>query len=208
LNVYERLDWYRQIVKGGMNEVNRKRFVIFTLLFVFIILLLFSRISVEETDAEADTSFMLPSSLLIIEDEAFEGVAAQTVIFPKGLLSIGKGAFGNDYSLKDVYIPDSTEYIDDSAFSINSNLTIHGIDGSYTKDWAYKHEIPFVIDDVWTVFAPSGGSSNTLHHPVNRPIATIVLVILFELFSLNYFEIRSRRPQDCPELHPINYRFP
>lgn len=188
--------------------MNKKRFVIFTVLFVLIILPLSSTISTEGTDAEADRLFTLPSSLLIIEDEAFEGVAAQTVVFPDGLQSIGKGAFANASSLKEVYIPDSTQYIGDSAFSVNSGLTIHGIDGSYAKDWANKHEIPFVIDDVWSVFVPSGRFSNTLPNPVSRPVATIILVILFELFRLNYYGVRSRRPQDRPELYPINYRFP
>ena len=195
-------------MKGGMNAVKKNRFVIFAVLLFLIILPLSRTISAEETGAEEESLFILPSSLMIIEDEAFEGVAAQTVVLPNGFLSIGKGAFENAPYLKDIYIPESTQYIDDSAFSINSDLTVHGIDGSYAKDWACKNEIPFVIDDVWSIFVPSGRFSNTLSKPINRPIAIIVLVILFELFRLNYFAVRSRRPQDRPELYPISYRFP
>lgn len=155
-----------------------------------------------------DSTFLLPDSLQIVGDEAFSGTAVETVIFPDGFLQIGERVFDKARHLTDVYIPKTTEYIADSAFPITTNLTIHGIDDSYAKDWAHRHEIPFVIDDIWNVFVLTGISHNTHKKPINQFISTIVLIIIFSFFRSCYFELRSRRPQDRPELYPIEYRFP
>lgn len=189
--------------------MKRKWFLISAAFIVFLILSPFGTVIAEDTSFNSSNkTFVLPSSIIVIEDEAFEGTAVKVVVLPDGLLSIGARAFENARFLTDVYIPDTTEYIADSAFSITSSLTIHGIDGSYAKDWAHRHEIPFVIDDIWTVFVLRGNSHNTQTNPINRIIATIVLIIIFSFFRSCYYEIRSRRPQDRPELYPIEYRFP
>ena len=123
-------------------------------------------------------------------------------------MQIGEKAFDKAWRLTDVYIPGTTHFIADSAFHISTDLTIHGIDGSYAEDWAYSHEIPFVVDNVWNVIVQSGRTHNTRTDPIKRYIATLVLIILYEFFRLSFYEVRSRRPQDRPELNPIDYRFP
>lgn len=173
-----------------------------------IVLFSFGTAYAAELQISPQDTFVLPLSLREIEEDAFSGTAAETVILPKGFLKIDQNAFEGAWRLTDVYIPDTTECIADSAFSATSNLTVHGMDGSYAKDWAYRHEIPFVVDNVWYVIPESGRLHTVRTYPTSRHIATVVLIILFELFGLSYYEVRSRRPQDRPELYPINYRFP
>ena len=188
--------------------MNKKRLLILVLFTVLCILPLFDAACAEEIDSEKERTFVFPSSIEIIEDEAFEGSAVETVVFPDGLLSIGSRAFGNAYFLTDVYIPDTTTYIADSAFFVTPNLTIHGLDGSYAMDWANSHKISFVVDHVRNTIVQSRRQHNTRTDPMNRFIVIPVLLILFEFFRLGYYELRSRRPQDRPELNPIDYRFP
>ena len=188
--------------------MNKKVFLILVVFVVLCVLPLFSVISAEEIDSENERTFIFPSSIEIIEDEAFEGTAVETVVFHEGLISIGFRAFANVHALKNIYIPVTTTYIADAAFSITSDFTIHGRDNSYAKDWAHIHEIPFVVDNVWNTTAQNGISIKTRTDPIHLYIAAIYLVILFQLFRLGSCELRSKRPQDCPELYPIDYRFP
>ena len=64
---------------------------------------------------ERDTA-VFPTSLTLIENEAFEGTVFSTLVFQNGLISISEHAFSNTNQLKDAYIPSSAEYISDSAF--------------------------------------------------------------------------------------------
>lgn len=163
---------------------------------------------VDKSEDKPQSVFILPLSLKSIEEEAFSDTAATVIVLPDGFLKIGEKAFDKAWNLKAVYIPNTTEYVADSAFAINSNLTIHGIDDSYAKDWAYSHGIPFVVDNVWNAIAQSGRTHNTRTDPVQRIIAALVFLIFFELFRLSCYEKRSRRSQDRPELNPIDYNFP
>lgn len=185
-----------------------KRWRFYAFLLLCAVFFSLSNAKAENHDFSFDYSFLLPDSLQIVGDEAFSGTAVETVIFPDGFLQIGERAFDTARHLTDVYIPKTTEYIADSAFPITSKLTLHGIDGSYAKDWANRHDIPFVVDDIWNVCIARGNSHNTQTNPIYRFIATIVLIILFSFLRSCYYELRSRRPQDRPELNPIDYRFP
>ena len=187
--------------------MNRKLFLIAAVFIVLCILPLFSSACAEEIDPGNDRTFIFPSSLERIEDEAFEGTAAETVIFPEGLISIGSRAFEHVQGLKDVYIPDTTTSIADSAFSA-ADITIHGIDGSYAMSWASSHEIPFVAENIWNTVVQSVRSHNTRTDPIHQIAITIVLIALLEFFKFSCYELRSRRPKDRPELNPIDYRFP
>ena len=161
-----------------------------------------------EKEFSQESVFIFPSLLQRVDEEAFSGTAVKTIIFPNGLLQIGDRAFENAWDLTYIFIPKTTEYIADSAFTITPNLTIYGVDGSYSKEWAHSHEIPFVVNDIWNVFIPERGPQNTPSNPISRCIATIVLVLVFLLFRSYDYRLRSRRPQDRPELYPIEYRFP
>lgn len=162
----------------------------------------------DEPEIQRQATFVLPPALQEIEEEAFSGTAVESVVLPEGFLRIGERAFDQAWRLTDVYIPETTEYIAETAFSITPDLTIHGIEGSYAHDWAEAHEIPFVADDVWSMIPLRRGSHGPRTNPIYRYIATLVLLLNLTLFRNGYYEYRSRRPQDRPELNPIDYRFP
>lgn len=187
--------------------MKRKWFVYLVIFAVILVLPLFRNTNADKTNPDDSATFKLPSSLVRIEDEAFKGTAIETVVFPDGLINIGPGAFEDVAALKNVYIPDTTAYIADSAFSNTSDLTIHGIEGSYAKKWAYAHEVPFIVDNVWNKTDQIRKVHNLESNPAYyRYIASLVLIVSFT-FYVSY-DIRSRRPQDRQELNPIDYCFP
>ena len=70
----------------------------------------------------------LPSSISIIEEEAFANLACQAIIIPEGCTSIGERAFAGCVNLIYVKIPASVASYPDNAFAgCNENLII---------DWA------------------------------------------------------------------------
>lgn len=156
---------------------------------------------------ERDTA-VFPTSLTLIENEAFEGTVFSTLVFQNGLISISEHAFSNTNQLKDAYIPSSAEYISDSAFYNSTIGTVFGINGTYAQGWAKRHGLKFAHRDYWAVspramrfgaavvFALSGfvcplpgGDARKIRQYVKRIIV-------------------SMRPQDRPELNPIDYKFP
>lgn len=187
--------------------MNTKWFLALTVCMIICVLSPFAALSAGNADGEEGT-FVFPSSLVSIEEEAFEGTAVETVIFPDGLKSIGPKAFEDDYDLKNVYIPDTAIYIADSAFPVTPGLTIHGIDGSAARAWAFMHQVPFVVEDVWGGAAQNGNVQNMRTDPMDQAAAIVFLIVLFEFLGLACYEIRSRQPQDQPEFYPLDYRFP
>lgn len=186
----------------------RKRIII--LLGMLFASLLFSLPTAYASEAEinSQTTYIFPSSLQEIEEDAFSGTAAEVVIFPDGFLHIEENAFSGARNLTDVYIPESVEYIADTAFSIASDLKIHGIDESYAKEWAERHHIPFVADDIWSALPKDGSSLNVQGISWKRKVTAVNPEKMVAVHERSEDEIESRRPQDRPELNPIDYRFP
>ena len=153
-------------------------------------------------------SALFPSSLLWIEESAFEETAFCKLFFRDGLRGVGERAFSGMEQLDSAYIPPSTEYIADSAFARSGIKTIHGLDGSYAQRWAGLHYIRFEHADYW-------------YTPTFDPLTAIVLLssslTIFSFWTeskkskiVQYLRsfVVSMRPQDRPELHPVDYRFP
>ena len=151
-------------------------------------------------------TYIFPTELITIEEEAFANTPVETVILPEGFHSLEDSAFENALHLTDIYIPPSTEYIADTAFPENADLTIHGVKGSHAEGWAHKHEIPFVVDDIWNAVVVRHSIRTAPTY--NRSKASAILIILLSFISIGYYKLRSQRPQDRPELNPIDYRFP
>ena len=162
----------------------------------------------DEAEADSQATYVFPLSLREIEEDAFSGTAAEAVIFPDGFLHIGENAFSGARKLTDVYIPESTEYIADSAFSVTRDLKIHGIDESYAKEWAERHQIPFVADDIWNALPRGGSSMDAQGRLMNRQVAAVNPEKVIAVHERSEDEKESKRPQDRPELNPIDYRFP
>ena len=83
----------------------------------------------------------LPTGLKVIEEEAFTGITARTVVIPNNTTTIGSRAFADCGNLKYVVIPDSVTIIAANAFE-NSGVTFVCNDNSAAADYAAEHDIP------------------------------------------------------------------
>lgn len=105
----------------------------------------------EETEPETVSAVLrLPSSLRIIEDEAFESTAIISADFPETLESIGEHAFADIPTLRSIRIPENTKQIAKTAFAGSNGVTITGVPGSYARTWAKENGIPFAPVTVMT----------------------------------------------------------
>lgn len=189
--------------------MNNKRIIILYAIISVVLLFSLPTALADEPECRQNATYVLPLSLEKIEENAFSDTAVENVIFPDGLVYIGENAFSGDRKLTDVYIPESTKYIAESAFSTDSNLLIHGIKGSYAEEWAKKHKIPFVEENIWKLILDNSKTVSFhelgidfLYNRTVNPDRNIKIVPRAE------DEDESKRPQDRPELNPIDYRFP
>ena len=179
--------------------------ILFNIALLFVVLHPFGKTVYYSPELSSDGLFTFPACLTWIDDEAFSGTAVKTVVLPDGFLHIGDRVFSNTAYLSDVYIPKTTEHIADSAFSEYCKFTIHGVDGSYACKWAEKHHISFTSCDMWSKNTESGKRLIRLGVRIEQ----YMQLINTSVFVLKKKDIvRSMRPQDRPELNPIDYRFP
>lgn len=155
-----------------------------------------------------DFVFILPESLVTIENEAFEGIAAESIVSSNSLSYIGERAFANGQYLKAVSVPDSIKYIGDQAFAGNSSLTIYGSANSYAADWAREHDIMFVSSANDVDYSEEFSKSRITGLCSVLSLTCCSPDIMQHLRKRIKNAERSMRPQDRPELNPIDYRFP
>ncbi len=87
---------------------------------------------------------ILPSSLRVIGPAAFiTCTSLETLVLPYKITRIEDGAFVNCEALASITIPGSITEIAEDAFYNCYNITITGVDGTYAKDYAKAHKIPF-----------------------------------------------------------------
>lgn len=186
-----------------------KKYIVFLLvILLFMALLPIDTVCLDITASNKATIFNVPSSVKIIAEEAFAGTIVQTVVLQSEVLYIGSNAFRDANYLKVIFIPDSVAFIADSAFPKNNGLTIHGVEGGYVQNWAEVIGLDFVVDDIWTDTQISDGI-----HVDNLLSLFWIICPADEKVFISFVErikrfIKSMRPQDRPELYPINYRFP
>ena len=162
----------------------------------------------ESVVSKSEYQFLLPCELIAIEEEAFAGTSVNNVILPDGFLYIGENAFAGNLELRDVYIPLTTEYIADTAFPGNTDMIVHGVEGSYAQEWSEKHQVLFVIDNIWEVLAQVDSSSAPNKLPNKWYVSATHLENLISVHRHDKYGRMSKRPQDRPELNSIDYRFP
>lgn len=80
--------------------------------------------------AKETGSFALPAALTIIEEGAFEGIAAETVEISRNVVAIEARAFADCKSLREIHIPDSVASIDSKALAGCKNVTVYGAKAS------------------------------------------------------------------------------
>jgi len=94
-----------------------------------------------------EPDFILPASLIIIEEEAFANCSFTYVRLPETTTTIRSKAFADCDNLRHIYIPEATITIAADAFEgVSDTLTIHGADGSYAEFYAGKHGFDFVVE--------------------------------------------------------------
>ena len=88
--------------------------------------------------------FVLPENTAAVEESAFEGDAAFTVVDAGACLSLGANAFRNCTGLTQIKLPKDCA-IGDGAFDGCSSLrAVFAPAGGSTQTWAEAHRIPFV----------------------------------------------------------------
>ena len=87
--------------------------------------------------------FVLPSSLITIEDSAFEGISAEKVDVSGSVSSIGARAFADCPNLTAIRIPATVDAIHDTAFEGSDGVTIYGEAFSEAARHAEANGIPF-----------------------------------------------------------------
>ena len=98
-------------------------------------------ILVDSTDPYVGNVLHLPSDLEVIEEEAFAGIDATTVVIPEGTESIGSRAFADCNALRYIVIPDALSNIAEDAFD-GSLVIFVCSEGSSAAAYAESHGIP------------------------------------------------------------------
>lgn len=88
-------------------------------------------------------TFCLPTSVEVIEDEAFEGTSIMYITLPDRITTIGEQAFANITTLQAVRISMTTTSIAKTAFSGSNQVMITADPNSYARKWARENRIPF-----------------------------------------------------------------
>lgn len=88
--------------------------------------------------------FVLPDNLVMIDESAFEGCAFTYAMIQPGTTAISGNAFAQCKQLKHIYIPESVTEIDSCSFDGVTELTIHGVKGSYAETYARKKGFAFI----------------------------------------------------------------
>ena len=191
--------------EGGEKTVKRR------LILCLITLMLLSPLATANAEAptrEKKSTFVLPVSLLLIEDEAFEGTAVGMLVIQDGLQRIGDRAFSDMPNLRAVYIPPSTTFIGKRAFPNNKDLAIYGVKGSYAEKWAGRHQIVFVAGELHELFSAGETMLVSYKTSMEGMFRAPEPNVDFRMTKRTADQEKSMRPQDRPELYPIVYRFP
>lgn len=192
------------------NRLMKKIVIVYVLAMTFFVLSPTAFATTERSQLR-DTKqsvFTFPASLEKIEKEAFMGTAVKTAVFQDGLHFIGDSAFADSYNLTDAFIPSSIEYMGKNAFPSNIKLTIHGVIGSLAEKWAKEHEIPFMPSNIWTVIDENKIEDQADNISIDRCFQLATFQMINSLHGRTEDEGNSMRPQERPELNPIDYRFP
>jgi len=152
--------------------------------------------------------FLFPAYLEEIGEDAFAGTAVRILVLREKLAHIGNGAFSDTAFLTDIFIPPSVEYIGELAFPENKAYVVHGRMGSFAHRWAEEHQVCFVESNIWDMILPKGENVSPAEYPFKRNMHDINSDLLIRYSGGGVNKHRSMRPQDRPELYPIDYRFP
>ena len=89
-------------------------------------------------------SFTLPALLTMIDESAFEGIAARRVEVSENVVSIGRRAFADCKGLREIRIPATVRKVDDLALEGCENVTVFGTAGSEAERFAKAAGFDFI----------------------------------------------------------------
>lgn len=79
---------------------------------------------------------VLPESLTIIEEGAFEGISARSVEITENVAAIEGRAFADCRYLREIYIPATVVKVDDHALEGCEKVTVYGVKGTEAERFA------------------------------------------------------------------------
>ena len=88
--------------------------------------------------------FTLPQSLTLIEESAFEGIAAEIVEVSAQVVAIEARAFADCKALPEIHIPSTVLKVDDHALDGCENVTVYGEKGTEAERFAKAAGFEFV----------------------------------------------------------------
>ena len=106
--------------------------------------------------------------MIEIEEEAFAGIAAESVSFSSVVVKIDERAFSDNLFLREVKIPKSVTYIANNAFEGVPNLVIIGSADSYVAKWAEEQNVYFIPVDAESIWHVKSG--NLFYKEINEPL--------------------------------------
>ncbi len=114
----------------------------------------------------------LPSSLMRIDEEAFENTNLDSVKIPYGTTRIEARAFANS-SVRNVRFPRSVSFIADDAFLNCPNVTLEVLQGSYAYEWAKNHGIQYSVYELTGQYVLTVAFSQSITAPEGQILLEI-----------------------------------
>ena len=87
---------------------------------------------------------VLPKSLTIIEEGAFEGISARCVEITENVIAIEGRAFADCKTLREIHIPATVVKVDDHALEGCERVTVYGVKGTEAERFAAAAGFKFV----------------------------------------------------------------
>ena len=94
-------------------------------------------------EGKGTAGIVMPAALTLIGEEAFAGIAAETIEVTENVVSIGPRAFANCKNLREISIPASVTEIDDSALEGCEKVTVYGVKGTEAERFATENGFTF-----------------------------------------------------------------
>ena len=154
------------------------------------------------------SAIVLPAALVEIGESAFENTAAETVVIPSLVSTIRDRAFANNTRLTLVRIPESVSSIGDQTFRGSPHVKLQGAENSYAAIWAQAHNVAFVQTETFVSYVLK--LANLFRKACILSLSFGFIRPATECWQRRRTKRRiiSLRPQDRPELNPIDYKFP
>lgn len=159
------IEWSAALAEDGVNvEVIRADGVSVVVLTPEAVILRARSLAKGPAD-ERRADLILPEYLTLIEESAFEGIAAKRVEITENVAAIERRAFADCMNLREIRIPATVLKVDDRALEGCENVTVYGVKGTEAERFAKAAGFPFV--DL------NEGPDHPIHpsEPVKPPVA-------------------------------------